>query len=140
VLPSISEYLELYLNSPAHGQAQYRNWIYGEGRPHLGFEHLRATAIALPSLEEQLEIVHRIEILFKLADKIEKRVEMATKRADRITQAVLAKAFRGELVPTEAELARSERRDYEPASILLERVKAQRNITVASKNGHRRRS
>jgi type I restriction enzyme S subunit len=42
-----------------------------------------------------------------------------TKRADKLTQAILAKAFRGELVPTEAELARKEGRDYEPASVLL---------------------
>jgi len=40
-------------------------------------------------------------------------------------QAALAKAFRGELVPTEAELAREEDRDYEPASALLERLRGQ---------------
>jgi hypothetical protein len=37
-------------------------------------------------------------------------------------KSVLARAFRGELVPTEAELARVEGRDYEPASVLLEQV------------------
>ena len=42
---------------------------------------------------------------------------------ERVTRAVLAKAFRGELVETEASLARRERRDYEPAAKLLERVK-----------------
>jgi len=47
-------------------------------------------------------------------------------RAENLTQAILAKAFRGELVPTEAELARREGRDYEPASVLLERVKKER--------------
>jgi hypothetical protein len=36
------------------------------------------------------------------------------------------KAFRGELVPTEAELARREGREYEPASVLLERIKKER--------------
>jgi len=41
-------------------------------------------------------------------------------RADKLTQSILAKAFRGELVPTEAALALRERRDYEPASKLLE--------------------
>jgi len=61
----------------------------------------------------------------KLADKIEKRVEAATKRVGKLTQSILAKAFRGELVPTEAELARREGRNYEPASLLLERIKAQ---------------
>jgi len=121
-----SMYLELYLNSPSHGQAQYRDWIYGEGRPHLSLDHLRETAIALPSLEEQHEIVRRVEALFKLADAIEKRVAAATLRAEKLTQAILAKAFRGELVPTEAELARREGREYEPASVLLERIKAER--------------
>ena len=43
-----------------------------------------------------------------------------------LTQAVRAKAFRGELVPTEAELARREGRDYEPAATLLERLQAER--------------
>lgn len=50
----------------------------------------------------------------------------ATARAEKLTQAILAKAFRGELVPTEAELARREGREYEPASALLERVRAER--------------
>jgi len=45
---------------------------------------------------------------------------------ERLTQIILARAFRGELVPTEAELARREGRDYEPASVLLERINAER--------------
>jgi len=64
-----------------------------------------------------------------LLDTIEKRVEMAAKRADKLSQAILAKAFRGELVPTEAELARREGREYEPASALLARIKAERAAT-----------
>ena len=63
--------------------------------------------------------------LFRLADAIEKRITAATSRAEHLKQAVLAKAFRGELVPTEAELARREGREYEPASMLLERIKAE---------------
>jgi type I restriction enzyme S subunit len=126
VFEETSQFLEIYLSSAEHGLAQYQNWIYGEGRPHLSFEQLKATAVALPPLGEQHEIVRRVQALFKLADKIEKRVEAATKRADKLTQAILAKAFRGELVPTEAELARLEGRDYEPASVLLERIRAER--------------
>ena len=52
--------------------------------------------------------------MIKLADSIEKRVEAGTNRAEKLTQAILAKAFRGEFVPTEAELARREGRDYKP--------------------------
>jgi hypothetical protein len=47
-------------------------------------------------------------------------------RADNLTQAILAEAFRADLVPTEAELARQEGCTYEPASALLERIQAER--------------
>jgi type I restriction enzyme S subunit len=59
-----------------------------------------------------------------LADKIEARLSAATARVEKITQAILAKAFRGELVPTEAELACQEGRDHESASVLLGRIPA----------------
>ena len=68
----------------------------------------------------------RVEALFKLADAIEQRVESARATVEKTTQAILAKAFRGELVPTEAELAKKEGRDYESASVMLERIKAER--------------
>jgi type I restriction enzyme, S subunit len=78
--------------------------------------------LPIPPREEQCEIVRRVESLFKLADAIEKRVATATSRAEKLTQSILAKAFCGELLPTEAELARRKAREYEPASVLLARV------------------
>lgn len=139
VLGEIAEYLELYLNSPQHGQAQYREWIYGEGRPHLSFNHLRATAVLIPPLLEQKEIVRRAKELFKIADAIEKRVAEAGEGAERLTQAILVKAFRGELVPPEAELARREDRSFEPASLLLERIKrARKEVNPICKNTRKR--
>lgn len=84
--------------------------------------------VAIPPLDEELEIVRRVECLFRLADEIEVQVSLGTARADKLTQAILAKAFRGELVTTEAELARREGREYESASALLSRIaKGQRN-------------
>src|SRR5205085_6176568 len=86
---------------------------------------LRSSSIPLRAVLSH-EIVHRVEALFKLADAIEKRVAAAQARADKLTQSILAKAFRGELVPTEAELARQEGREFEPASALLDRISAER--------------
>ena len=100
--------------------------IRASSQPDLGLRHIRGLLIPFPPLEAQQEIVRRVEALFKLADAIEKRVEAATKRADKLTQSILARAFRGGLVPTEAELARREGRSYEPASVLLERIKSER--------------
>ena len=54
---------------------------------------------------------------------LHKEPAAASARADRLTQAVLAKAFRGELVPTEGELARREGRSFESAGELLERMR-----------------
>ncbi len=47
-------------------------------------------------------------------------------RAKKLTQAIIAKTFRGELVPTEAELARREGHSYESASTLLALIRAER--------------
>ena len=58
-----------------------------------------------------------------MADEIDKGVAAAGERAKKLTQAILAKAFRGELVPNEAELARREGRSYESARVLLDNIK-----------------
>lgn len=98
----------------------------GSGQPFVNQTMLDAVLVPLPPAKEQHEIVRRVEALFKLADAVEKSVAAATARAHKLTQAILAKAFRGELVPSEAELARREGRDYEPASAFLARIQAQR--------------
>jgi len=95
---------------------------------------LRCIRLAIPPLPEQREIVRRVDNLFKLSDAIGNRLAAATARAEKLTQAILAKAFRGELVPTEAELARKEGRDYEPASVLLERIRAERASQTGESN------
>jgi type I restriction enzyme S subunit len=104
------------------------NWMANasgaSAQPHLYISDIKRMPVPLPPLPEQHEIVRRVEALFRLADAIQKRVAAATARAHNLTQVILAKAFRGELVPTEAELARQEAREYEPASALLERIRA----------------
>ncbi|MBP1927705.1 type I restriction enzyme S subunit [Methanolinea mesophila] len=95
---------------------------------HLTGVSLKEFSFLLPPLPEQHEIVHRVESLFALADHIEQRVATGKEHADRLTQAILAKAFRGELVPTEAELAKIEGRKYEPGSALLEKINAQKGF------------
>ena len=69
-------------------------------------------------LIEQQEIVRRVEALFKKADEIEARYKKAKTFVDKLTQSILAKAFRGELVPQDP--------NDEPASKLLERIKSER--------------
>jgi len=126
---TMTDFLELALSAP---QVQDLMVATGTGLQHLHLRDLRRVPTPLPPLAEQHEIVRRVDALFKLADAIERRVPTATRRAEKLTQAILAKAFRGELVPTEAELARREGRDYEPAAVLLERVRAERTAREPS--------
>ena len=70
----------------------------------------------LPPLKEQQEIVRRVDELFAFADQIEARYTKAKAQVDRLTQSILAKAFRGELVPQDP--------NDEPAASLLERMKS----------------
>lgn len=58
---------------------------------------VRALQLAVPPPDEQAEIVRRVDSLFALADSIESRLADATAQVERTTQAILAKAFRGEL-------------------------------------------
>ena len=109
-------------------------------RKTLNLGLLKAVRVPLAPLTEQYEIVRRVEAVFKLADAVEKRVAVAMARAEKLTQAILTKAFRGELVPTEAELARREGRSYEPASDLLARIKSERESKQASQKVRRNRN
>jgi len=78
--------------------------------------------IPLCSSNEQKRLVSRIEELFARANQVEKAVEVTLNNSSMLEQSILARAFRGELVPQDP--------DDEPASVLLERIKAQRVETV----------
>jgi type I restriction enzyme S subunit len=93
----------------------------------------------LPPFGEQVEIIDRVSPLLTLANTIEIRLGKALMHSDKLTQSILAKAFRGELVPTEAELARREGRGYESASVLLERIKAERVSQAKTTSGSKRK-
>jgi type I restriction enzyme S subunit len=121
------EYIAKYLVSPL-ATNMFRRDSHGGTMEILNLRMLKGLPIPLPPVIEQHDIVRRIEAMFKLAEAVEKRVEAAKVKAEKLTQAILAKAFRGELVPTEAELARREGRFYESASELLARIKSEKEL------------
>jgi type I restriction enzyme S subunit len=124
--PQHAAYAELVFGSPMVRRQIEERAKSSAGHQRISMGAITEQVIPLPPLSEQHEIVRRVEALFGLADAIEKRLTAATARAEKLTQAILAKAFRGELVPTEAELAHREGRAYEPASALLERIRAEK--------------
>jgi type I restriction enzyme S subunit len=91
----------------------------GSAQPQIPANILKAFIFPLPPLEEQKEIIRRVEEMFEKIDRMEEEYQKAAKLCDRLEQATLAKAFRGELVPQDP--------DDEPASVLLEQVKSERS-------------
>ena len=99
------------------------------GQINISLSQCRDFVFPVPEVEEQGEIVRRVDKLLTFADQLETRVKAAQARIDRLSQSILAKAFRGELVtqdPTD-----------EPASVLLDRIKAQRAAAPKAKRSRR---
>ena len=88
------------------------------GQVNISLSQCRAFSIPVPSIEEQSEIVRRVEKLFAFADRLEERLSQAQAAVQKLTPALLAKAFRGELVPQDP--------NDEPASELLKRLQESR--------------
>lgn len=89
------------------------------GVNNLNAGELRSLPLSLPTVDEQIAIVNRVDDLFKLAARIEVRYAAAVSYALRLTPLTLAKAFRGELAPQDP--------NDELVSALLARIAAQRD-------------
>ena len=117
VLPNaIKPWLLIVLQSPS-GRKQIESLATGNqlSMRNLAQANLRQILIPNPSSEEREEIVRRVEDLFAFADRIEARLAAAQKTVERLTPSVLAKAFRGDLVPQDP--------NDEPATVLLDRLR-----------------
>ena len=103
-----------------------RSVNHGMTRDGINTEQLLAMPVPIAPRKQQRRIVEAIESYFTRLDDAVATLERVQRNLKRYRAAVLKAAVEGRLVPTEAELARAEGRDYEPASALLERILAER--------------
>lgn len=89
----------------------------GVGINHLSADRFSQVALPLPSIYEQGRIVAEVERRMSVIDELETIVHANMKRADRLRQAILKRAFEGKLVPQDP--------NDEPAGALLERIRAE---------------
>ena len=98
----------------------------GTTRQRISRRNLATIKLPVPPLPEQRRIVGEIEKHFSRLDAAVAALERGRANLKRYRAAVLKAACEGRLVPTEADLARAEGRDYEPGNALLERILRER--------------
>lgn len=109
------ELVSEYINSPFG-----RSWVLSVasqqvGQANVNGAKLKALAIPLPPEEEQKYIAHLLSKTRLYSDSVERTVNMSSTQCADLDQSILAKAFRGDLVPQDP--------NDEPASELLKRLK-----------------
>ncbi|MBN8969350.1 MAG: restriction endonuclease subunit S [Rhizobiales bacterium] len=118
-----------YLNSPVGRAWVNRVASQQVGQANVNGTKLKALGFPLPPVGEQTEMNRLLTSAFARADRFETEAARARALLDRLESAILAKAFRGELVPQDD--------NDEPASVLLERIRAQRASAPKPKRGRR---
>ncbi len=120
----LPDFLNYCLGSPAGRDYCWQVKSDGVSQSNINARKLAAFSFGLPTVPEQVEIVRRVGSLFEIANLFERRHAEASQQIRRLTPSILAKAFRGELVPQDP--------NDEPASELLARIR-DRDSSVVSK-------
>ncbi|HEV2471033.1 MAG TPA: restriction endonuclease subunit S, partial [Chthonomonadales bacterium] len=112
---------------------EIRRLSVGGVQPNLNLSIVKETLIPFPPLAEQNQIVSEVEARLSIIAQTELEVEANLKRAERLRQTILVEAFAGRLVAQEA--------GDEPASVLLERIRREREgMRKKGKNGNGRKA
>ncbi len=126
------KYLWYFLNCPiARGYFVENATGTAGNMPKINGRVVKATQVPWVKIEEQREIVRRIETAFAKIDRLAAEAEKALKLTDRLDQRILAKAFTGALVPQDP--------TEEPATELLARIREARSSAPKPKRGRRKK-
>jgi len=105
--------------------AQMSRLMFGNAVQRLNVAHVRGLCIPVPPTGEREEVVRIVREAFDGIGSVGDEVASKARLVASLNQSILAKAFRGELVPQDP--------NDEPASVLLERIRAEREANGASK-------
>lgn len=117
-----------YYFESAFLKSLYKHKNHGTTMDVLNLGIIKDLPFPICSVEEQHQIVQEIESRLSVCDQVEKDIAECLEKAEALRQSILKKAFEGNLL-TEAELqACRNEPDWEPASVLLDKIKAEKKI------------
>ena len=120
-----SVFFKNYFES-AYLKSLYKVKNHGTTMDVLNIGIIKELPYPLCSIAEQHQIVQEIESRLSVCDKVEESIKVGLQKAKALKQSILKKAFDGALL-SEAELkACRQEADWEPAEVLLERIKKEK--------------
>ncbi|ACZ39516.1 restriction endonuclease subunit S [Sphaerobacter thermophilus] len=126
----LSSFVQIVLNVGLSREFIARRIRTTAGQSGVSGSDIRSVPLPLPPLAEQRRIVAEVERRLSVVEELERQIEANLKRAERLRQAILKRAFAGKLVPQDP--------NDEPASVLLERIRAERAAAAAAEPKRRR--
>jgi hypothetical protein len=126
------DYLTHALNSPVGRDYCWSVKTDGVSQSNINTKKLAEFTFLLPEPDEQAEVVRLIDVGLIEIDRLAAEAAAARRLLDRLDQAILAKAFRGELVPQDPA--------DEPASVLLDRIRTERAGRAPTRRGRSTRA
>jgi type I restriction enzyme S subunit len=123
-----TRFIEFYLRSPFGRRQLTKNAKWAVNQASINQKDVGSTSVALPPLAEQQRIVEEVECRLSVVSSLEAAVQANLRRAERLRQSILKRAFEGRLVAQDP--------NDEPAVVLLEQIRAEReDKDVESDNG-----
>jgi len=127
---SSARFLNIVLNAEPTRRV-VSSLIHGVGRPRLNLSEIRAIPVPLPPLHLQIELIEEVERRMSVVAANEIAITANLTRAERLRQAILCKAFAGQLVPQDP--------NDEPADVLLERIRQEHSNKTSFRGTSRKK-
>jgi type I restriction enzyme S subunit len=133
VLSCRESILPKYLLNILHHQdfVNFANSKTSGDRPRISFDEICEFQLVIPQISEQHAILHDIDVRMTVCEKIEESINQGLQQAEVLRQSILKKAFEGKLLPQDP--------NDEPASVLLDRIKAARAVAQPEKKTRTRK-
>lgn len=123
-LKILEEYIKYYLLS-IYGEKELTKHSKSTAQSSISMEAIRDTIVLIPPLEEQKRIVAKVDELFELIDELDSNKQELLENISNTRNKVLRLAIQGKLV--------EQCEDDEPASVLLEKIKVEKEQLIKDK-------